>query len=109
MGPITPPALGDYRYVSKISDEYTKWTEIHLLKSKRDALHSFQAFVKSVVIPSGFRVERLRADKGGEYIGQTFKDYCLQTGIKLEYASTNTPQQVGMSERIGRTLAAMGR
>ena len=65
--------------------------------------------MQSVVIPSGFRVERLRADKGGEYIGQTFKDYCLQTGIKFEYASTNTPQQIGMSERIGRTLAAMVR
>ena len=39
MGPITPPALGDYRYVSKISDEYTKWTEIHLLKFKRYALN----------------------------------------------------------------------
>ena len=27
----------------------------------------------------------------------------------LEYASTNTPQPIGMSERVGRTLAGMVR
>ena len=43
MGPITPEALGGYKYVSKISDEYTKWTEIYLLKSKHDALIAFQS------------------------------------------------------------------
>ena len=46
-------------------------------------------------------------DKGGEFISKEFQDYCLQTGVSLEYASTNTPQQIGMSERVGRTLAAM--
>ncbi|CAN0476461.1 unnamed protein product, partial [Laminaria digitata] len=109
MGPLTPEALGGYKYITKISDEYTKWTETYLLKSKHDALSSFQVFVQSVVIPSGFRVERLRVDKGGEFISKEFQDYCLQTGVSLEYASTNTPQQIGMSERVGRTLAAMVR
>ena len=61
------------------------------------------------MIPSGVRVERVRADKGGEFIGNDFKDYCTQTGVLLEYASTNTPQQIGMSERVGGTLAAMVR
>ena len=106
MGPLTPEALGGYKYITKISDEYTKWTEPYLLKSKHDDLSSFQVFVQTVVIPSGFRVERLRVDKGGEFISKEFQDYCLQTGVSLEYASTNTPQQIGMSERVGRTLAA---
>ncbi|CAN0542042.1 unnamed protein product, partial [Laminaria digitata] len=109
MGPLTPEALGGYMYITKISEEYTKWTETYLLKSKHDALSSFQVFVQSVVGPSGFRVEPLRVDKGGEFISKEFQDYCLQTGVSLEYASTNTPQQIGMSERVGRTLAAMVR
>ena len=62
-----------------------------------------------MVIPSGVRVERVRADKGGEFIGNDFKRYCTQTGVLLEYASTNTPQQIGMSERVGEMLAAMVR
>ena len=109
MGPFTPEALGGYKYVSKISDEHIRWTEIYILKSKDGALHAFQSFVQSMVIPSGVRVERLRAYKAGEFIGNDFKDYCAQTGVLLEYASTNTPQQIGMSERVGGTLAAMVR
>ena len=79
------------------------------MKSKGDALSLFQSFVQSVVIPVDSCVERPRADKGGEYISNKYKGYCLQTGMSLEYASTNTSQQIGMSEHVGRTLAAMVR
>ena len=41
MGPLIPEALGGYEYITKISDEYTKWTETYLLNSKHDALSSF--------------------------------------------------------------------
>ncbi|CAB1102163.1 unnamed protein product [Ectocarpus sp. CCAP 1310/34] len=71
MGPISPPALGGFRYVSKL--------------------------------------DRLRGDKEAEYTCLEFREYCLQIGVKLEYASTNTPQQIGANERAGRTLAAMVR
>ena len=64
MGQFMPEALGGYKHVSKISDEHTRWMEIYLLKSKDGALRAFQSFVQSMVIPSGVRVERLRADKG---------------------------------------------
>ena len=63
-GQFTPEALEGYRYVSKISDEHTRWTEIYLHKSEDGAPHAFQSFAQSMVIPSGVRVERLRADKG---------------------------------------------
>lgn len=41
-----------------------------------------------------------------EYVDKEFKDCRLQTGVSLEFTSTNTPQQIDMSYRIGRTLAA---
>lgn len=78
-----------------------------MLKSKHDDLSSFKVLIQSVAFPSGFHVELLRVDKGNELIGEQFQGYCLQTGLSLEHASTNTPQQVGMSKRVGRTLAAM--
>ena len=107
MGPLTSEALGGYKYITKISDEYTKWTEPNLLKSKHDALSSFQVFVQSVVIPSSLRVERFMVDNEGELVSKEFQDCGLQTRVSLEYASTNTPQQIGTSERVERTLAAM--
>ena len=60
-----------------------------------------------MVIPSGVRVKLLRANKGGEFIGNDFKDYCTRTDVLLEWAITKTRQKIGMSERVGGTLAAM--
>ncbi|CAM9739715.1 unnamed protein product [Sphacelaria rigidula] len=108
-GPIMPEALGGFKYVCKISDECTRWTEVYLQKPKDGTLNAFQFYVQSMAIPGGVRVERLRADKGGEFIGNEFKSYGRQTYILLEFASTNTPQQIGLSERVGRMLAAMVR
>ena len=51
IGPITPAALGGYNYVSKITDQYTKYRTVYLAKSKSDALSTIQTFVRSLVIP----------------------------------------------------------
>ena len=109
MGPFTPVVIGGYKYVSKITDEYTKWTAVCLLTNKNQALKSLQLFVDSTVILFGGRIVRWRADKGGEYTGEEFRHYCLETGIIQEFAATNTPQQIRVSERVGRTLCAMVR
>ncbi|CAB1120117.1 unnamed protein product [Ectocarpus sp. CCAP 1310/34] len=109
MGPISLPALGGFRYVNKLVDEKTKWKETFLMKTKRDAIKALQLFNQSLVVPTRFRLDCLRGDKGTECTCREFREYCLQIGAKLEYASTNTPQQMGANERAGRTLAAMVR
>ena len=81
MGPFTPVAIGSYKYVSKITDEYTKWTAIYLLTNKNQALKSLELFVGSTVIPFDGRIVRWRADKGGEYTREGFRQYCLETCI----------------------------
>ena len=109
MGPLSLPALGGFRYVSKFSDQFTKWNEVFLLKEKNFTVDTVQLYNQAVAIPSGLCLERLRADKGGENTDAAFRKYCLDVGIKLELASTNTPQQIGANERLGRTLVGMVR
>ena len=107
MGPFTPVAYAGFKYVSKITDQFPRWAAGCLLKSKNCAFDSFHLFVTSTVIPCGGRVIRWRADKGGEYTSEAYKQYCLETGIAQEFAATYTPQQNGVSERVGRTLCSM--
>ena len=109
MGPFTLVPIDGYKYVSKITDEYTKWTAVYLLNNKNQTLKSLQLFVGSTVILFGGRIVRWRADKTGEYTGEKFRQYCLETGIIQEFAATNTPQQIGVSEGVRRTLCAMVR
>ena len=92
MGPFTPVAIGCYKCVSKITDDYTKWTAVYLLTNKNQALKSLQMFVGSMAISFGGRIVRWRVDKGCEYTGEEFRQYCLETGIVQEFAATNTPQ-----------------
>ena len=61
------------------------------------------------MIPSGYRLERVKADKGSEFTSAEFRQYCREVGIKLEFASPNTPQQIGDNERAGKTIVGIVR
>ena len=82
---------------------------VYLLENISCAFDFFRLFATSFVIPCGGRVVRWRADKGGEYTSEAFKQYCLETGITQEFAATNTPQKNGVSARVGRALSSIVR
>ena len=47
MEPLTPETLGGFKYVSKTSDEYTKWrTGSCVLRSKNDDISPFHVLVQ---------------------------------------------------------------
>ena len=83
--------------------------DIFLLKSKAEATDPLHLCTQTVAVPSGLRIQRLRADNGGEYTSQRFLKPCVDAGISVDYAATATPQQIGISERDGRTIATVGR
>ncbi|CAB1117586.1 unnamed protein product [Ectocarpus sp. CCAP 1310/34] len=91
MGPIDPPAKYNgrtYSYVPKATDVLTRMREVYLLRDRTQntqALHAYNMQVAS----EGYRIE--------------------ESAIKLEFAATNTPQEIGVSERDGQTLAAVTR
>ena len=39
-----------------------------------------------------------------QHVSVDFRQHCQDSGIKLEFASPNTPQQIGANERAGRTI-----
>ena len=62
-----------------------------------------------VAAPNGYHIEIFRCDKGGGNTGEEMRTYCRDAGIKLEYAATNTHQEIGVPERDGQTLAGIVR
>ena len=53
MGPMSPPALGGFQYVSKFVDQQTTCKEIFLIKTKSDAIETIKLFNRSLVTPTG--------------------------------------------------------
>ncbi|CAB1110628.1 unnamed protein product [Ectocarpus sp. CCAP 1310/34] len=104
LGPFTPTALGGFKYATKFVDQQTKWAEIVLMKDKTCSVDSLALFNKGTVVPTGERIYCLRGDQGTEFTSAEFRQYCQDIGIKLEFASPNTPQQIGANERAGRTI-----
>ena len=108
MGPISPPSMGGFKYARKITDEFTKCKEIYLIQTKGEA-DTIQLYAQLVVAPLAFPIQGLRDGRGTEYTGEALRKYSHQTAITLHYAAVNTPQQIGVSERDGRTLAGITR
>ena len=74
------------------------------MKDKTCTVDALAVFVKETVIPTGERIHTLRGDRGPEFTSAEFRQYCQDAGIKLEFASPNTHQQIGANERAGRTI-----
>ena len=115
MGQFTPEALGGYKYVSKISDEHTRWTEIYLFKSKDGALHAFQSFVQS---NEGKRPQLLtrelqpgddpdRGNKSHNYITDDdfLRDLRSYTSV-VDHPGSASTDHVSTSRRPENTLVA---
>ena len=79
--------------------------KVFLLKSNTEAGDALHPYCMTVAVPLGLRIQRLRFDKGGEYISKEFKTLCTNSGISMEYTATAIPQHKGISERDGKTLA----
>ena len=110
MGPMSPPVLGRFQYVSKFVDPQTKWKEIFLINAKTDAIDNLKLFNQYLAILTGLRLECLRGDRGTEYTARVFREYCLQFGVKLELASTNTAnklRQMGVQDECWRRWCAV--
>ena len=52
---------------------------------------ALELFNKETVIPRSERIHVLRADKATEFTTAAYRQYCLDIGIQLQFASPNIP------------------
>ena len=83
-GPISSVSGAGNSYVAKFTDHHTRLKSVYLLSKKNEAIDALINYTQDVVIPSGHRLQRIRSDRGGEYTGLKYREYCMQTGIRQE-------------------------
>jgi transposase InsO family protein len=103
-GPITPIALGGYRYFVTFTDDYSRFTWVTLIKHKDEVFSLFKNLYNELKTQKGVKIKKLVSDGGGEYISRVFENYLLKKGIESEFTPKNTPQMNGVAERLNRTL-----
>eukprot|EP00253_Pinus_taeda_P022187 PITA_22187 len=82
-------------------------TWVYFLKLKSEVFNTFLAFKGFVEKQSGHQILKLRTDNGGEYVKNTFINFCTENEIQMQHIVPYTPQQNGVAERKNRTLKEM--
>ncbi|CCA76752.1 related to retrotransposon HobS hobase (N-terminal fragment) [Serendipita indica DSM 11827] len=86
-------------------DDASNLVTLSLLHLKDGALKAFCEFHKLAENQTGQRLVHLRDDKGGEFSGKEFEQYCISAGITRERTIVATPEQNGRVERANRWIA----
>ena len=117
-GPLTPTALGGYKYFITFIDDFSRYGYAELIHEKSDSLNVFKAFKAKVELQLGKPIKAVKSDRGGEYYGSydeigrnpgPFAKFPLEYGIDARYTMPDTPQQNGVAERRNHTLLDMVR
>ena len=101
------PGINQELYQLLIVDEYTHYAVGFTLKSKSDALASFERFATAANTfhsAKGCSLTFIRSDNGTEFIGQDWTPLLTRLGIQRQRTSPYMPHQNGIVERLNRTI-----
>ena len=69
-GPLTPTALGGYKYFITFIDDFSRSGYVELIHEKSNSLNVFKAFKAKVELHLGKPIKVVKSDRGGEYYGR---------------------------------------
>ena len=107
--PINPPS-GPFRYFMVLIDASTRWSHVSLLSSRNNAFAKLLAQIIQLKnhFPD-YTIKSIRLDNAGEFTSQTFNDYCMSIGIKVEHPVPHVHTQKGLAESLIKRLQLIAR
>jgi IS30 family transposase len=94
VGPFKK-AKGEFTHIFVAVDKFTKWVEV----KPAAAITAVKAveFIKEIMYKFGIP-NNIITDNGTQFIAKEFKDFCVDSGIKVNYALVSYPQCSGQVE-----------
>ena len=96
---------GGKNYFVTFIYDYLRYTKVYLIKHKDEASDMFLSYKTEVENQLDKKINRLRSDKGGEYV--LFNGYCVNEGIIHKITPPYSPKSNGVVKRKNRTLKEM--
>ena len=100
-GPMPVQSIGGARYLLAVIDDHSKYAFVMPLRSKADAAAMLRTLITRLNVQCPRRVQRLRSDRGGEFVAGQLTAFCDAQGIEQQFTSTYSSQQNGTVERYG--------
>jgi hypothetical protein len=74
-GPMQNESVGGNRYFITFIDDYSRICWVYFLINKSDVLNVFKKFKAFVELQSGYKLKKLRSDRGGENTSNEFEEF----------------------------------
>jgi hypothetical protein len=104
IGPFAVASTGGAKYAVTFLDDYSKLSVVKPLAYKSQVAGVLKAVVTMLETQTGATVQRMRSDRGGEFVNRELAHYFAGKGIVHETTVGYAPQSNGAAERLNRTL-----
>ena len=104
-GPVPIRSRKGNQYWVTFIDDHSRFPAVYFIARKSDVFDAFRRYKAWAENATGQRIGALRDDKGGEYMAGDFDRFLAEAGIRREHSIRDTPQQVGVAERMNRSIA----
>ncbi|CAL2255037.1 unnamed protein product [Prunus armeniaca] len=108
-GPMQTATKSGNRYFLTFIDDRTRMCWIYFLRYKSEVFSVFKKFKAMVELQSGYKLKKLRSDRGGEYTSTEFSKFCDDMGMERQLTVAHSPQQNGVAERKNRSIVEMAK
>ncbi|CAL8151030.1 unnamed protein product [Prunus armeniaca] len=98
-GPMQTVTKAGNRFFLTFIDDCTRMCWVYFLRHKSEALTVFKKFKATVELQSGYKLKKLRSDRGGEYTSVEFDSFCEDCPTKA--LSKKTPFEAYSGRKPG--------
>lgn len=103
-GPISPETPSGARYFMTLTDDFSRFTEVRLLRTKGEAAKELILFLKFHQT-----IKKIRCDNAKEYFTDEIKTYTRKMAIIMDPSPPYMPALNGTAERVNRSLIEKAR
>ena len=111
VGPFPIETPAGNKYLLGITDKFSNYSWVYLLKFKSETPSKIKQFFQETV-SQGFNIRNLTitcfsTDRGSEFMNNELKDYFQNQGVQHQSGPSYTPEFNAIQERMNRTLVEM--
>ncbi|CDO78280.1 hypothetical protein BN946_scf184674.g2 [Trametes cinnabarina] len=103
-GPSPVRTLGGRQYYAMYTDDYSRYSSLHLMRTKDETLSSFRKVRGFYLMQKGAWIRCLHSDRGGKFLSADFSKLLDEDGTVRKLTAHDTPEYNGVAERGNRTV-----
>jgi transposase InsO family protein len=94
FGPIAYISIGGTKYCLVIVDDYSRFIWVFFLQEKSRTQETLKRFLRRAQNDFGVRIKKIISDNGTKFKNSQIEGFLEEQGIKHEFSSPYTPQQI---------------